>query len=82
MPAARSAGFFGSMCGKLLEKGKVNHILAKDDLANLEGTVTEARGGGHFVHRPSKGHPLTHDVARALPPTAPTHGLILYRHKN
>lgn len=98
-PAACSAGRFGPKCGKLLEKGKVINILAKDDLANLEGTVTEARGGGHFVVRLENGHTLTAKLGGAMrrfrirvisgdrvtigvSPYDPTHGLILYRHKN
>ncbi|MBI5905189.1 MAG: translation initiation factor IF-1 [Deltaproteobacteria bacterium] len=32
--------------------------MAKDDLANLEGTVTEARGGGHFVVKLENGQTL------------------------
>ena len=98
-PAACSAGRFGPKCGKLSEKGKVIDILAKDDLANLEGTVTEARGGGHFVVRLENGHTLTAKLGGAMrrfrirvisgdrvtigvSPYDPTHGLILYRHKN
>ncbi|MBE0604465.1 MAG: translation initiation factor IF-1 [Deltaproteobacteria bacterium] len=33
--------------------------MAKDDLANLEGTVVEARGGGTFVVRLESGQTLT-----------------------
>jgi len=83
----------------LSEKGKVTGILAKDDLANLEGTVTEARGGGHFVVKLENGHTLTAKLGGAMrrfrirvisgdrvtigvSPYDPTHGLILYRHKN
>jgi len=74
-------------------------ILAKDDLANLEGTVTEARGGGNFVVKLENGHILTAKLGGAMrrfrirvisgdrvtigvSPYDPTHGLILYRHKN
>jgi translation initiation factor IF-1 len=82
-------------CGKR----ESEKILAKDDLANLEGTVTEARGGGHFVVRLENGHTLTAKLGGAMrrfrirvisgdrvtigvSPYDPTHGLILYRHKN
>jgi len=95
----RSIGLSRPRCGKLLEKGKVIKILAKDDLANLEGTVTEARGGGHFVVRLENGQILTAKLGGAMrrfrirvisgdrvtigvSPYDPTHGLILYRHKN
>jgi translation initiation factor IF-1 len=33
--------------------------MAKDDLANLEGTVVEARGGGTFVVKLENGQTLT-----------------------
>jgi translation initiation factor IF-1 len=81
------------------EKRERGGILAKDDLANLEGTVTEARGGGNFVVRLENGHTLTAKLGGAMrrfrirvisgdrvtigvSPYDPTHGLILYRHKN
>src|SRR5512141_2393370 len=81
------------------EKRESEKILAKDDLANLEGTVTEARGGGNFVVKLENGHTLTAKLGGAMrrfrirvisgdrvtigvSPYDPTHGLILYRHKN
>jgi translation initiation factor IF-1 len=71
------------------EKRERERILAKDDLANLEGTVTEARGGGNFVVKLENGHTLTAKLGGAMrrfrirvTPYDPTHGLILYRHKN
>ena len=94
----RSPERSGSRCGKLWEK-ESGGILAKDDLANLEGTVTEARGGGNFVVKLENGHILTAKLGGAMrrfrirvisgdrvtigvSPYDPTHGLILYRHKN
>jgi len=81
------------------EKRERETILAKDDLANLEGTVTEARGGGNFVVKLENGHTLTAKLGGSMrrfrirvisgdrvtigvSPYDPTHGLILYRHKN
>ncbi len=75
------------------------YALSKDDLANLEGTVTEARGGGSFVVRLENGQNLTAKLGGSMrrfrirvivgdrvtigvSPYDPTHGLILYRHKN
>ena len=40
--------------------------MAKDDLANLEGTVTEARGGGNFVVKLENGHTLTAKLGGAM----------------
>jgi translation initiation factor IF-1 len=40
--------------------------VAKDDLANLEGTVTEGRGGGNFVVRLESGQTVTAKLGGAM----------------
>ena len=40
--------------------------MAKDDLASLEGTVTETRGGGNFVVRLENGHTVTAKLGGAM----------------
>jgi translation initiation factor IF-1 len=40
--------------------------VAKDDLANLEGTVTESRGGGTYVVQLENGHFLTAKLGGAM----------------
>jgi len=40
--------------------------MAKDDLANLEGTVVEARGGGNFVVQLENGQTLNAKLGGAM----------------
>lgn len=40
--------------------------MARDDLANLEGTVTDARGGGTYVIQLEKGGTVTAKLGGAM----------------
>jgi translation initiation factor IF-1 len=46
--------------------GQRGSIVAKDDLASLEGTVTEARGGGTYVIKLETGHVVTAKLGGAM----------------
>jgi len=40
--------------------------VAKDDLANLEGTVTESKGGGTYIVRLENGHTVSAKLGGAM----------------